>query len=309
MFRLWVSDLDSPSYFVASAAAVLGYFKKEGIDVELVHDTDKGPELMRQGKLSFVAGSAFVANGAFPAWKGLKILCALSQYSYWFLAVRADLNPRKGDVEAIKGLRISASKAFPGVGLRHFLDEAGLDLQRDNIKIVPPPPSANPHERGRSGVDAITQNLADAYWGNGMRVALGEDLGVAKLHIDLRRGDGPTGARFFNFPAFATTDELVQQQPEVAAGAIRAIVNTQRALKANPALATQVGEELLPRHEASLIGGLIERDAPFYAAHISQQAVDGLMQLGLRQGLLSEEVAYNDLVAAQFRDLWGGAAA
>jgi len=304
MFRLWVSDLDSPSYFVASAAAALGFFKKEGIDIELVHDTQNGPELMREGSISFVAGSAYVANVAFPAWKGLKILCALSQYCYWFLAIRADLNVRKGDLNAIKGLRISASKGFPGVGLRHLLDEAGLDLERDKIKIVPPPHVSNNSARGRSGVDAITQNLADAYWGNGMRVALGENLGIAKMHIDLRRGDGPPGARFYNFPAFITTDELVQQRPDVASGAIRAIVNTQKALKARPSLAAQVGQELLPRHEASLIGNLIERDAPFYAAEISREAVDGLMKLGIRQKLLSAPVAYDDLVATQFQDLW-----
>jgi len=58
MFRLWVSDLDSPSYFVASAAAVLGYFKKEGIDIELVHATRDGPQQMRQGTINFVAGSS-----------------------------------------------------------------------------------------------------------------------------------------------------------------------------------------------------------------------------------------------------------
>jgi len=26
------------------------------------------------------------------AWNGAKLLCALAQYSYWFLAVRADLH-------------------------------------------------------------------------------------------------------------------------------------------------------------------------------------------------------------------------
>ena len=71
------------------------------------------------------------------------------------------------------------------------------------------------------------------------------------------------------------------------------------------AVATQVGKELLPPHEASLIASLIERDAPFYAAHISSQAVDGLMKLAMRQKLVSAPVAYDDLVAVQFRHLWG----
>jgi len=35
MFKISVADLDSPSYFVAVAAADLGFFRNEGVDVEL----------------------------------------------------------------------------------------------------------------------------------------------------------------------------------------------------------------------------------------------------------------------------------
>jgi len=38
MFKLSVADLDSPSYFVAVAAADLGFFKQEGLDVELMRE-------------------------------------------------------------------------------------------------------------------------------------------------------------------------------------------------------------------------------------------------------------------------------
>src|SRR5215472_2751213 len=53
MFRLAVADLDSPSYFVATAAVELGYFKDEGIDVELerIYGAHVGPERLRDGTL------------------------------------------------------------------------------------------------------------------------------------------------------------------------------------------------------------------------------------------------------------------
>jgi hypothetical protein len=94
MYRLMVADLDSPSYFVAAAAVDLGFFKGEGIETELVRDfgAKNGPEALREGTLHFFGGPAYAATRAFPAWKGAKLLCALSQYSYWFLAVRADLD-------------------------------------------------------------------------------------------------------------------------------------------------------------------------------------------------------------------------
>jgi NitT/TauT family transport system substrate-binding protein len=307
MLRLAVADLDSPSYFVATAAAELGFFQQEGVDIELEHafGAKDGPERLRAGTLHFFAGPAYAATRAFPAWKGAKLLCALSQYAYWFMAVRADLDVKRGDVGDLRGLRISSSMAFPLIALRHMLAEAGIDLERDKVQIVSTP-STNPdrHLRGRDGIDAIVQGTADGYWGNGMRVALGEALGVAKLHLDLRRGDDPPGARWYNFAALTTTERLIEEQPQIAAGAVRAIVRAQRALTADPSLATEIGNRLFPPDEAALIAGLIERDAPFYDAAISPEAVAGLNKFATANGLIAEPIPYDRLVASQFRHLW-----
>jgi ABC-type nitrate/sulfonate/bicarbonate transport system substrate-binding protein len=137
-----------------------------------------------------------------------------------------------------------------------------------------------------------------------MRVALGEALGVAKLHLDLRRGDGPPGARWYNFAALTTTERLIEEHPPIAAGAVRAIVRAQRALKADPSLATEIGNRLFPLDEAALIAGLIARDAPFYDATISPEAVAGLNKFALANGLTAEPIPYDRLVASQFRELW-----
>jgi ABC-type nitrate/sulfonate/bicarbonate transport system substrate-binding protein len=305
MFRIWVPDLDSPSYFVAIAAVELGFFKEQGVPVEFVYNTMQGPELMREGKLDFIAGPAYAGVRAFPAWKGIKLLCALSQYSYWFLAVRATLNVKRGDLAALKGLRISAAPAWPEMALRHMLTQAGLDPERDKIAIVPPPPPyGDKGYMARNGVDTIIQNKADAYWGNGMRVAIGEQLGLAKLHLDLRRGDGPTGARYYNFAALTAPERLINEHRDAAAGAIRAIVKAQTALKANPSISTEIAKRLFPADEAELIAGLIERDTPFYDAEISGEAVDGLMKFAKSSGLIKDAVPYNDLVATELKSLW-----
>jgi len=305
MFRLAVADLDSPSYFVATAAVELGCFKDEGIDIELerTFGAKDGPERLREGTLHFFGGPAYAAARAFPGWAGAKLLCALAQYSYWFLAVRGDLGVKRGDLAALKGLRIATSMEFPVLGLRYLLAQSGLDLERDNVRIVPSPASKNEHFKGRSGADAIEQDIADAFWGNGMRVAIAEQLGIAKLHLDLRRGDGPPGARFYNFAALTTTERLIAEQPGVAAGAVRAVVRAQQALRAQPSLAAAIGARLFPSEEAELIAGLIGRDAPFYRAGISPEAVDGLNRFAKASGLIAEPVAYERLVAAQFREL------
>lgn len=306
MFRLAVADLDSPSYFVATAAVELGFFKDEGIDIELdrTFGARHGPERLRDGSLHFFGGPAYAATRAFPAWQGAKLLCALAQHSYWFLAIRADLDAKRGDLGALKGLRISSSMESPVLGLRHLLADAGIDLDRDKVQIVPAPPTVEGRWMGHAGVDAIAQGLADAYWGNGMRVAIGERRGIAKLHLDLRRGDGPPGARRYNFAALTTTQRLVDEQPQIAAGAVRAVAKAQKALKAQPSLATAIAERLFPPEETPLIAELIARDAPFYDATISPEAIDGLNRFAQSAALIAEAVPYDRLVATQFRQLW-----
>jgi ABC-type nitrate/sulfonate/bicarbonate transport system substrate-binding protein len=305
MYRLMVADLDSPSYFVAAAAVDLGFFEGEGIETELVRDfgAKNGPEALRDGTLHFFGGPAYAATRAFPAWKGARLLCALSQYSYWFLAVRADLDVKRGDINALKGLRLSASPPWPILSLKYLLTEAGIDLERDKVELVPARPG---HDwwQGHVGIAAIRDGVADGYWGNGMRVALGEKLGVAKLHLDLRRGDGPPGARFYNFPALTVNERLIEKHPDVAASAVRAIVKTQKALIADPSLAAGVGERVFPPDEAPLIAELIRRDTPFYQAHIAREAVEGLNKFAIGIGLISQAVPYDRLVATQFRELW-----
>ncbi|MBN9082397.1 MAG: hypothetical protein BGP04_07315 [Rhizobiales bacterium 62-17] len=305
MYRLMVADVDSPSYFVATAAVKLGFFKKEGVDIEFVpeYGAKHGPEQLRDGAIHFFGGPAFAATRAFPAWKGAKLLCALAQHSYWFMGVRKDIEIARGDVKALKGLRISSSFAFPRTALRHMLVEAGLDMDHDEVRILQSlPVEAEWHSR--DGVKAIQENYADGFWGNGMRLALAEKAGLAKVHLDLRRGDGPPGARSYNFAALTTTDALIEKEPEVAAAAVRAIVATQKALQADPSLAKKVGDELFPGDEADLMPTLVSRDAPFYDATITPEAVDGLNTFAMANGLIEQPLAYEQIV--RFSPHWKG---
>jgi NitT/TauT family transport system substrate-binding protein len=305
MYRMMVADYDSPSYFVATAAVKLGFFKNEGLDVEFVaeYGARSGPERLRDGHIHFFGGPAFAATRAFPAWKGVRLVAALAQHSYWFMGVRKDLDISRGDINALKGLRIASSFAFPRTALRHMFVQAGIDVDHDEICIVESLPS-NSESHSRDGLIALQEKHADGFWGNGMRLALAEKAGLAKLHLDLRRGDGPPGAQHYNFAALTMTEDLIEKEPEVAAAAVRAVVATQRALKADPMLAKKVGEELFPGEEADIIPILVRRDAPFYDATITLEAIDGLNKFAIANGLLQEPLAYEQIVATQFKDLW-----
>src|SRR6201982_3536127 len=97
--KLAVPDLISNSYFPAVAAVALGFFGREGLDLEfeLIFPVDEAYRAMRDGRVDFVAGSAHSALAAFPEWRGVKLLCAQAQGMYRFLVMPADLKAQRGD--------------------------------------------------------------------------------------------------------------------------------------------------------------------------------------------------------------------
>ena len=109
--KLAVPDMISNSYFPAIAAIELGFFGKEGLDVELelIFPVDKAYAALRSGAVDFVGGSAHSALAAFAQWEGVKLLCAQAQGMYWFLAMHKDLGARRGDLEVVKGRSIGAA--------------------------------------------------------------------------------------------------------------------------------------------------------------------------------------------------------
>ena len=128
--------------------------------------------------------------------------------------------------------------------------------------------------------------------------------GVGRIVVDVRRGDGPPAARDFTFAALVTTGALIARDPQRVAAAVRGIVAAQRALRATPGRASEVGRRRFPPAAAEMIAALVERDLPFYDPTISESSVTALSAFARALGLLASPVAYDDVVATRFRDLW-----
>jgi len=307
MLRVAIPDLVSPSYFPAIAAVELGFFKKEGLDatIELLFPVTRTYEELRDGRLDFVAGAAHAPLYAFRNWQGCKLLCALAQHMYWFLVLRKDINAARGDLAAVKGLRIGAAPG-PVDGLKRMLVESGVDPERD-VQIGPVPGTAGAGVSfGVAAAKALAEGKLDGFWANGMGAEIAVRDGIGTLVLDARRGDGPAGARDYTFPALVTTQRKIDEQPDVVAAAVRALTGAQQALKREPSCATEIGKKLFPETEAGLIAELVQRDAPFYDPAISKRSVGALNAFSRNMGLLSGEVAYEQVVATQFQNLWKG---
>jgi ABC-type nitrate/sulfonate/bicarbonate transport system substrate-binding protein len=304
--KLAVPDVISNSYFPAAAAIELGFFRDEGLDVslELIFPVDKAYAALRDGTVDFVGGSAHSALAAFPEWQGAKLLCAQAQGMYWFLVMRADVNAKRGDVSVVKGKSIGAAP-WVEMGLRRLLIEAGIDLVRDEVKIAPVPGAQGSGVNfGVTAARALAERKIDGFWANGMGAEVAVRGGAGTVVLDVRRGDGPKACFNYTMASIATTDRLIERSPETAAAAIRAIVKTQAALRADPGLATQVGEKLFPASEAALIAELIRRDVPYYDASISREYVAGMNAFARDVGILNDNPRYEDVVATQFSGLW-----
>ena len=304
--KLAVPDMISNSYFPAEAAIELGFFRAQGLDVtlEMIFPVDKAYIALRDGAVDFVGGSAHSALAAFPQWQGVKLICAQAQGMYWFLVMHSDFAVRRGNVDAVKGRRIGAAP-WVDMGLRRLLIAAGIDLERDGVTIAPVPGAAGAGVNfGLTAAKALEERKIDGFWANGMGAEVAVRRGVGTIVLDVRRGDGPQGCFDYTMASIATTDRLIEKSPETAAAAVRAIVETQRALKKNVRRAGEVGRKLFPAAEAELIVDLIRRDLPYYDASISETFVAGMNQFARELGILAGEVPYEKVVATQFRDLW-----
>lgn len=304
--KIAVPDMISPSYFPALAAVELGCFQREGLDVEheLRAPADRTYADLRDGHVDFVAAEAHAALAAFPEWRGVKLLCAQGQGMYWFLVMRDDLGAVRGDLSVVRGRRIGAAP-WVEMGLRRMLIEAGIDPVRDGVDIAPIPGTLGLKVNiGVTAAEALADGRIDGFWANGMGAEIAVRRGVGSVVIDARRGDGPSACFGYTAATIATTDRLIAETPKAAAGAIRAVVAAQAALRADITLATRIGRKLFPPAEAELIAELIRRDLPFYDATLSRDFVASMTRFARDVGILARDVAYEDVVATRFSHLW-----
>jgi ABC-type nitrate/sulfonate/bicarbonate transport system substrate-binding protein len=303
--RIAAVDLISNTCFPALAAEELGFYRAEGLDahIELVPQLGATQALKEGVADGVVAGSVHDLLTAFPCWEGVKLAVALSQGTPWLLVVRADLPVKRGDIRALKGLRLTAAEG-PDLVFRQLLIEAGVDPDRDLEIIKLTGSKAAGVSFGVFAAAALEESRVDGFWANAMGSETAVRRKVGKILVDVRRGDDPSDVRRFTFAGLATTEALIKREPACVAAAVRAIVKTQQALRREPERAREVGYRRFPVEAAEMIAAIVERDLPFYDPVISEEAIAGLNRFTQSAGLISKPVPYGQIVALRFRDLW-----
>jgi NitT/TauT family transport system substrate-binding protein len=187
-------------------------------------------------------GSVYQILSEFPAWKGTKVVVALAQATPWLLVVRADLAAARGDVSAIKGLRLSAAGGGPFYALKQMAIRAGIEPGRDFELIVDNPATRSSDVSfGVAAARDLEAGVIDGFWANAMGAETVVGRGIGKVLIDVRRGHDPADVRHFSFAGLVTTDAYLERNAGGVAGAVRAIVKAQSMLRADPHSRARLG--------------------------------------------------------------------
>ena len=303
--RIAAVDLVSNTCFPALAADVLGFYKAEGLDarIDLVAALGATKALREGSADAMIAGSVHDVLTEFPRWEGVKLAVALSQGTPWLLVVRADLPARRGDIKALRGLRVTAA-AGPDLVFKQLLIAAKIDPDRDLQIIQLPGANSRDVSFGVFAARALEAGQVDGFWANAMGAETAVSRGIGKILVDVRRGDDPAQVRRFTFAGLAISERFIEQDSDSVAAAVRAIVKAQNALRTDPKLAAEVGRSKFPPEAAALIAAIVERDAPFYDPVIYEEAVVALNRFAHSIGHLPGPVPYEQVVAVRYRDLW-----
>lgn len=303
--RIAAVDLVSNTCFPALAAEVLGFYKAEGLDarIDLVAALGATKALRAGSADAMIAGSVHDVLTEFPRWEGVKLAVALSQGTPWLLVVRANLPVKRGEIKALRGLRVTAAEG-PDLAFRQLLIAADIDPNRDLQFIRLPGADSRDVSFGVFAARALEAGQVDGFWANAMGAETAVSRGVGKILADVRRGDDPAQVRRFTFAGLAISERFIEQDPDAVAAAVRAIVKAQKALRADSKLAAEVGRRKFPPEAAALIAAIVERDAPFYDPVIYEDAVAALNRFACSIGHLPHPVPYEQVVAVRYRDLW-----
>ena len=111
--------------------------------------------------------------------------------------------------------RTIAAAPLVEMPLRYLLSESGIDLDRDNIRIVATPGAHEPGvSSGVAAAKALEAGTIDGFWANAMGAQNAIASGVGKVILDIRRGIGPKAAFHYTMPVLVTSDKAIGRDPE-----------------------------------------------------------------------------------------------
>lgn len=289
----------SPVY----VAKELGYFKDEGLDVELFEAT--GGSALNAALLSgSVQASASGFNQPFMMAEQGKVLKSIvgmeMASSYVFLAspklnIPAD-NP-KAMAEALRGKRFGVASIGSG---GHMVAEGILSQYGVSPKDV----SFISVGTGAAVMAALKAGAVDAANPVEPDPTVIEASGAASIVLDLRNTKAE--GKFSRLPTSSVqaTSEWVEKNPQIAASIVKAIDRANNTIRTDAASTLRVYAKLYPNLSPENLKKVYETSKVNFKSAIPEEQYTNTRQVYLERGLIKKSMAYDDLVATQFKSLW-----
>ncbi|MGE3620630.1 MAG: ABC transporter substrate-binding protein [Acidimicrobiia bacterium] len=283
-----------------------GFFEENGIELTIT-EVPGGPA----AATALLAGDADVMINApdsvllaHEQGQPLKIIGALTVRGVNTILVQEDFptpNLAAGYPEVMKDLEGSTVGVTQlGSAAENFFrllaTDAGMDPDADFTFVAV--------GLANTALPAFQQRQIDVWMGfePGTSMAL-HQLGFAKSVVDFRDGEGPDALVDYSPNILATTQDFIDDQPEVVACYVDAVRQAQEWIQ-DPANRDALDDLVVDglKLDAGLLPGLIDDNLEVFGTDVPvdniQNAIDYLTEFGL----LKNPVTYEDVVATEYVD-------
>ncbi|MGE5146113.1 MAG: ABC transporter substrate-binding protein [Candidatus Eiseniibacteriota bacterium] len=285
-----VLSLESMPIFIAEQE---GYFKKHGVEVEVIASRGGG-EAMK----SYISGDVQIVGTGFPEVglmraRGVDVELFFAQTTRvpFALIGRKDLNLKS--VADLKGKTVAVTSpgSLTANLTRYFIQQAGMDPSKD-VSLV---------SVGGGGeiLGALKSKKADAAMLFEPFVTIAITQGIATMVVDV-----PDKLDAFSSAPLSTSKAFLQKSPKAAKGLFDALVEGLTYLHSNKAGTLELAKKKFPGANPAVLKAALERmdktfskDGKFTKANVAQT-----QEISKALKIMPASYPYDDVVAPMARE-------
>ena len=290
------------AFFPAWFAKDAGYFEREGVNVEILFFAS-GSEMTSAMLSRSVAFSTTSADRPMLLKdKGQQTLnlIALTVRSPFSLLLPSAANLPYADVAALKGKRIGMTQrgSSTDTAIRALLRPAGIDPDRDVTLLA--------LGSAENGVAALKTGQIEALIVSepGTSIAIHQEK-VAKMHLDMRKAEGPPAASRATFFTLQATEDFVRANADVTRKVMRAVCLATKAAKADLPAAVKVAQKYYPKMDPALLSVILANEAPTFGSEITAEMIASVAETAVAVKVIQKIYTLDDVVIGKdYRSLW-----
>lgn len=290
------------AFFPAWFAKDGGFFEREGLNVELLFFSS-GNEMtaaMLSKSAAFSTTSSDRPMLLKDRGQSTLNLISLTVRSPFSILVPPGSTLPYGDVNALKGKKIGITQrgSSTDTAIRAILRPHNIDADKDVTLLG--------LGTAETAIAALKAGQADALIVSepSTSIAVHQEK-MAKIFLDLRKGEGPASAGRATFFTLQATEDYVKANPETVRKAMRAICKGTKAALADPQAAFRVAQKYFPKLDPAVLKVALESEAQTFGTVISDEMIKAVSDVAVGAKTIQKAYATDDVVVGKdFRPLW-----